>query len=390
MASLFGSVAKKAGEGISQLGDEQREERLADMEHQRQLRLEQMRMQADRENTQLRIEADDRRQARRYEAERSLAEYDAQQRREEAEAGREATMEIEELRARTDIIQEAMRRYFSQSRTRTMRGNGFEMRNEPRQVITPNGITYEDNWSGTAPGGQPLSVVGDKVFRGGGEQQTYQFESIEQQRQAEQALIDGRVTADRFYDDFGYWPSSYIFGQVAAEDASFQSWAERNRIPLSLFGPNDRRGPSGSSESEMLRERMDDDYEYGPDAPMRPSMEEMSDGPARDAHIAAQGGRTNAEVAQELRERNAPPGSLLTQGQAAADELEQGGQLDQPVAPPATAEASGESPYGFELDDAGADEVANAVGDRLRDDIRRYGYGGVVSDGMNYRLGGTN
>ena len=385
MASFFGSVAKRTGEGIQELGENQREERLADMEHQRQLRLEQMRMEADRQNTQMRIDADDRRQKRRYEAERSLAEYDAQQRAEEAERARDATMEIEQLRARTDILQEAMRRYFSQSRTRTMRGNGFEMRNEPRQVITPTGISYEDNWSGTAPGGQPLSVVGDKVFRGGGEQQTYQFESIEQQRQAEQALIDGRVTADKFYDDFGYWPSSYIFGQVAAEDASFQSWAERNRIPLDLFPSTDRRGPSGSSESEMLRERMDDSYEYGPSAPMTPSMEEMSDGPARDAYIEEQG--TWEEQAAALREAE---GGMLTQGQAAADELQQGGQLEQPTAPPAAA-ASTESPYGFELDDAGADEVANAVGNRLRDDIRRYGYGGVaIEDGMNYRLGGTN
>ena len=75
-------------------------------------------------------------------------------------------------------------------------------------------------------------------------------------------------------------------------------------------------------------------------------------------------------------------------GDAVAGELEQGGQLDQQVA--ATPESLSER-YGIELDDGGADEVANAVGDRLRQDIQNYGYGGVsLDDAMNYRLGGTN
>jgi hypothetical protein len=376
MASFFGSVATEVGGAVKDIATQKREERLADEEDQRRMMLEKMRMQNESSLLDRRISADDKRSQREIEARRTLEEFRAQSEAENAETAHGYTMEVERLRADTDLIQEAMKQYFSKTRTRTMSGNGYTMKNDPQQTIDPlsGQILYQDSWSGTAPGGQPLSVVGDKVFRGGGAQQVYPFQSIEQQRQAEQALIEGKVDAERFYDDFGYYPSSFIFGQVSKDDANFQQWAERNNIRIpNLFAPGDRRNRGESPESRKLRPKMEDDYEYPPAAPMRPSMEEMSDGPARDAHIAAQGGKTNAEIAAEMRAET-EGGGMLSQ----AEKLTQGGQLEQP--------AAGGSPYGpgIELDDQGAADIATAVGGgmspqeaQLRKDIETYGYGGV-------------
>ena len=380
MASLFGSVATEVGGTVKDLATQKREERLANEEAQRELQLQKQRMQFESSELDRRISADDRRQQRRIDYESAQAEADAQREAEESAATREHQMSIEQLRSDTDLIQEAMKQYFSKTRTRTMSGNGFTMKNDPQQTIDPlsGQIVYQDNWSGTAPGGQPLSVVGDKVFRGGGSQEVYPFQSIEQQRQAEQALIEGKVDAERFYDDFGYYPSSYIFGQVSRDDANFQQWAERNNIRLPLmYAPGDRRGGGSkgqSPESRELRPKMEDDYEYPPAAPMQPSIEELSEGPERDAHIAARGG-TNEELAARMRSE-AQGGKL-----AQAEMLTQGGQLEQPA-------GGGESPYGFELDEQGAADVASAVsgsmggmseeGKTLIEQANKYGYGGTL------------
>lgn len=382
MASFFGSVATEVGGTIKDIAQDKREERLANEEAQREMQLQKMRMQHDSSLLDKRISADDKREQSRQDAQRSLEEFRVRSEAEAAAAERGHEMSIEQLRSDTDLIQEAMKQYFSKTRTRTMSGNGYTMKNEPRQVITPDGISYEDNWSGTAPGGQPLSVVGDKVFRGGGAQEVYPFQSIEQQRQAEQALLEGKVDAERFYDDFGYYPSSFIFGQVSRDDANFQQWAERNNIRLPLmYAPGDRRGGGGggskgqSPESRELRPKMEDDYEYPPAAPMQPSIEELSEGPARDAHIAAQGGKTNAEIAAEMRAE--AEGGMLAQ----AEQLTQGGQLEQP----AGGGSGGESPYGFELDDQGAADIASAVSGAMGPEAatiqqtgERYGYGGTL------------
>jgi hypothetical protein len=388
MASFFGSVATEVGETVKDLGQQKREERLANEEAQREMMLQKMRMQFESSELDRRISADDRRQQRRLDYESAQAEADAKREREEAEATREHQMGVEELRAETDLLQEAMRQYFSKSRTRSMSGNGYTMKNEPQQTIDPlsGQIVYQDSWSGTAPGGQPLSVVGDKVFRGGGAQEVYPFQSIEQQRQAEQALLEGKVDADRFYDDFGYYPSSFIFGQVSKDDANFQQWAERNNIRIpNLFSPDDRRGGGskggkggkGSPESRLLPPKMEDDYEYPPAAPMQPSIEELSEGPERDAHIAAQGGRTNEEIAAEMR-AEAQGGGRLSQ----AEMLTQGGQLEQPAA---AATGGGESPYGFEMDDQTATGIASAVSGAMSPEAtaiqqtgEKYGYGGTL------------
>lgn len=377
MASFFGSVATEVGETVKDLGQQKREERLANEEAQREMQLQKMRMQFESSELDRRISADDKRQQRRIDYERAQADADAQREAEESAATREHQMSIEQLRSDTDLIQEAMKQYFSKTRTRTMSGNGFTMKNDPQQTIDPlsGQIIYQDNWSGTAPGGQPLSVVGDKVFRGGGSQEVYPFQSIEQQRQAEQALLEGKVNAERFYDDFGYYPSSYIFGQVSRDDANFQQWAERNNIRLPLmYAPGDRRGggSKGSPESRLLPPKMEDDYEYPPAAPMQPSIEELSEGPERDAHIAARGG-TNEEIAARMRAEAQGGGKL-----AQAERLTQGGQLEQPA-------GGGESPYGFELDEQGAADVASAVTGAMGPEAatiqqtgERYGYGGTL------------
>lgn len=380
MASFFGSVATEVGKGIKQIGEWEQEKQEAAEEAQRRMMLEKMRMQNESSLLDKRIAADDKRSQREIEARQRLEEFRQQSEGERAGAEREHEMSIEQLRSDTDLLQEAMKQYFSRTRTRTMSGNGFTMKNDPQQTIDPltGQIVYQDKWSGTAPNKQPLNVVDDKVFRGGGAQEVYPFQSIEQQRQAEQALLEGKVDAERFYDDFGYYPSSYIFGQVTRDDADFQQWAERNNIRLPLmYAPGDRRGGGskgkGSPESRLLPPKMEDDYEYPPAAPMRPSMEELSEGPERDAHIAAQGGKTNEEIAAEMR-AEAQSGGKLSQ----AEMLTQGGQLEQPA-------GGGESAYGFELDEQGAADVASAVSGAMGPEAaaiqqtgERYGYGGTL------------
>jgi len=384
MASFFGSVASEVGKGVKQVGEWEQEKQEAAEEAQRQLMLEKMRMQNESSLLDTRISADDKRAKRRIEADQARAEFEARSRSEEAALTREHEMGVEQLRSDTDLIQEAMKQYFSKSRTRTMSGNGYTMKNDPKQTIDPltGEWVYQDSWSGTAPGGQPLSVVGDKVFRGGGAQKVYPFQSIEQQRQAEQALIEGKVDAERFYDDFGYYPSSFVFGQVSKDDANFQQWAERNNIRLPLmYAPGDRRGGGGkggrgrSPESRLLPPRMEDDYEYPPAPPMKPSIEELSEGPERDANIAAKGG-TNEELAAQMR-AEAQGGGRLSQ----AEQLTQGGQLEE------SATASNENPYGpgIELDDQDASDIATAVGGgmtpegkALIEQANKYGYGGTL------------
>lgn len=65
MASFFGSVATEVGETVKDLGQQKREERLANEEAQREMMLQKMRMQFESSELDRRISADDRRQQRR-------------------------------------------------------------------------------------------------------------------------------------------------------------------------------------------------------------------------------------------------------------------------------------------------------------------------------------
>lgn len=167
-----------------------------------------------------------------------------------------------------------------------------------------------------------------------------------------QNLGNKQIEAD-FERKFGYLPSEYLSALTMQHDPNIREWVERNRSPA--YDVSGRLTPrpgggggrgSGSSESAQIREKMDNSYqarpaptmrnvqvrpESGVDAPLSPeelartpTLNEAYDTPERAAHIAKHG--THEERVERLRQEE---GGKLTQGQAAAGELEQGGQLDE-------------------------------------------------------------
>ena len=182
--------------------------------------------------------------------------------------------------------------------------------------------------------------------------------------------MSGALTPEEFQGQFNYIPAGYVFGKVSSDDKGFVNFMESNNIKLPLFDAyrnatgdrrgSDRRGdgPRGVGPDARSAQKIFDEGATG-GAEMVPSIEEMSAGPDRDAHIAVQGGRTNDQIAEELRGQD----GLLTQGQDAetAASLESGGQLDPSVAEALTDGQIGGQRSSDELDDAGAAEVSSAI-----------------------------
>jgi hypothetical protein len=331
MASLFGSVATEVGEGIQDIALQKREDRISDEEHQRQVQLQKQRLRHDSDLTDKRISADDRRETRRQEYETTMFEQETEASVEAAETAHGYDMEKTSLQEQSDIVQTIISNYMRSTQQRRMSGDGWNVDFEDRQSIDPatGEFVFTEIVNATAPSGRPYRIMGDKAFPAGEQNpQIYPFQSIEQQRQAEAALYDGRVTVEQYRDDFGYIPADYIFGKVSREEQGLRDVFEAAGVTMPAWQLPQSRSGGGSGgkkeespESRILRPRMEEGYEYQPGAEMKPSIEELSEGPARDAHIAAQGGKTNAQLAAEMRAEAG--GGVLAQEQA----VEQGGNL---------------------------------------------------------------
>lgn len=366
MASLFGSVAQEVGGAVKENSANTREERLKDEEYAREQQLEKQRMAFESSNLDRRLKSDDDRAGRMIEADRILQVDQQTFETGYREADRTASATSDDLKAQTDILTTAMRVYASQSESSIVRGNdwttkiekSFDMQTgQPTETLyaTHNGRTYQQQ--------------GDKMFDAGEKVNPAKFNTIDQQRAAEAKLYNGDVTAEQFKDVFSYIPAGYVFGEVS-KGSDFGSFLKKNniRVPAFGIGAGDRRDTSRNSDDggavdpnkvDKMRREQGANGNYAP----RPSVEELSKGPERDANIAEKGG-TNDELTSAYRASGAPGGSfadgsyLLSQGQATEEApLDQGGQLMGPEAPSAQVAAPG----GGELDDAGAAEISQAV-----------------------------
>jgi hypothetical protein len=371
MASLFGEIAKSGGGALIQHSENVREERLRDEEAQREMQLAKQRMAHDSSLTQKRIDADDRRETRRMEYETTAAEQQQKWDAETAEAEREADVEKYRYEGQVDLATAAMNAWTQQQKGGVGRGNGWTTFTEQGLDPLTGGFTTEFY---AQRDGITYRQLGDKYVDAGqpGGAQIYDFKGdIGLQRKAEGMLFQGEMTATEFKDTYGYVPSSYVTGQVA-QGSDLGSFLRQQNIDFArgAGGPSGGRGePSGSTESERIRGMMQEGYKHEPGAPMRPSIEELSAGPARDAHIAAQGGKTNDEIAAEMRaeaagETNdeiaaemraeAAGEAPAATGGALTEAVTQGGQLDEPAAPPVTPEQAeqathrdpNQTPYG--------------------------------------------
>jgi|8_EtaG_2_1085327.scaffolds.fasta_scaffold01028_10 DNA-binding NarL/FixJ family response regulator len=72
-------------------------------------------------------------------------------------------------------------------------------------------------------------------------------------------------------------------------------------ILLTAYALTALAAPGTSSWNAMLKDRLKNPQNYWGGPEMRPSIEELSDGPSRSKHIALRGGKTNAEIAADLR-----------------------------------------------------------------------------------------
>jgi hypothetical protein len=343
MASLFGEIAKSGGGALIQHSENVREERLRDEEAQREMQLAKQRMAHDSSLTQKRIDADDRRETRRMEYETTAAEQQQKWDAETAEAEREADVEKYRYEGQVDLATAAMNAWTQQQKGGVGRGNGWTTFTEQGLDPLTGGFTTEFY---AQRDGITYRQLGDKYVDAGqpGGAQIYDFKGdIGLQRKAEGMLFQGEMTATEFKDTYGYVPSSYVTGQVA-QGSDLGSFLRQQNIDFArgAGGPSGGRGePSGSTESERIRGMMQEGYKHEPGAPMRPSIEELSAGPARDAHIAAQGGKTNDEIAAEMRAEAAGEAPAATGG-ALTEAVTQGGQLDEPEKGPPTSELSDE------------------------------------------------
>ena len=364
MASLFGEMASEVGGTVKDLALQKREDRLADEEHQREVQLQKQRLKHDSDLTDRRISADDRRDTRRQDFEQSLYDLETQRRSTEAETQHGYETEITRMQEQSDIVQTILSNTLREENRRSMSGGGWSVEfGRDQQVFDPetNSFVLQPGLvRAQAPGGRPYRIIGDKAFPAGEENpQVYPFPSLEQQRQAEQALYEGKVTVEQFRDDFGYIPSDFIFGRVTRDEPETRkiiesvlgerpAWLDLEPARTGGGEGGGTKGTGQSPESRELPPKMEDDYVYPPGPEMKPSIEELSEGPARDAHIAAQGGKTNAEIAAEMRAEAGTEGGALSEAQS----LEQGGQLEQPT---------GRSEIRQELDDNRAADIAKNI-----------------------------
>lgn len=388
MASLFGEVATEFGGTVKDLATQKREERLLDEEQQRELQLAKQRMTHESGLLDRRIGADDLRETRRQEYETTMYDMETKARQTESEADRTASYDEALLGSQTDIIQSLIRANATRSASGagSMSGGGWKVNMQPdttvmdpetgQMVVRPGSRTAMSETHGA------YELRGDYAFPAGDPNpQVYPFASKDEQRNAESLLFNGTKSEQEFKDQFGYVPTTWIYGKVTNDKPDIRGQLDSYGIELpwaKKAGKGERRG---GTESEQIEKRRYGGPEVaGPQAtaPMKPSLEEVSAGPQRDANIAAKGG-LNETLEAAYRASGAPEGTfarnagqpavadrigdiptqadagLLTQGQASEEApVEQGGQLG-------PTRAAAEALPAPDLSDADAVEIAEAV-----------------------------
>jgi hypothetical protein len=252
MASLFGSVATEVGGAIKENVNTRIEDRRIDDDAQREMQLQKQRMMFDSSELDKRIGADDKRQVRQNDYETTMYERETEDAATVAETAHGNIMEVEGLRAETDIAQEYIKSYLSRSASRSMSGNGWKVEFDREQVVDPSdpsGFSMREYVNAQGPGGRPYKIEGEHAYPAGeSNSQAYDFGGdIGQKRAAEGGLFNGEINAQEFKDAYGYIPSAYIFGQVSREDSGLQKSMERDgiRMPVWMHDKDDRRNKSG-------------------------------------------------------------------------------------------------------------------------------------------------
>ena len=396
MASFAGALGQRAGDALQEHSGDVREERMKDEDYARETQLAKQRQRAEDQRLNRRLSAEDARQRRQIEAQNALEKS-----RQEFETGyrtddREMEWQMRVMAEQSDMWQAAMNAYMSRSKSRSMSGGGWSSKVRSEQIIDENGqMVTREIADIEGPNGRPYSMQDGRILEVGQTVPPAQFASVDLQKKAEDDLKAGTITTEQFQRQFNYIPADYVFGKMSANDAGFQKFLETENIRLPAFAnymtaTGDRRGSDrrddgkrGVGPDARAAQKIFDEGASG-GAEMRPSIEEMSDGPERDAYVAEHG--THAEQADAMREE----AGLLTQGQAAAGELEQGGQMG-PEAPSAQVAATapgGEpvapdptrTPYGgkYAEGDGAAAAIYNQSG--LAQQVIPLGTGGTISD----------
>lgn len=282
MASLFGEVATSLGGTIKELGQQKREDQLADEEEQRQMQLQKMRMQHDSSLLDKRIGADNKRETRRQEWDKTQAELATEQRLSEQEAEHTQRTSEAQLKSQTDIVTTWLSNYMRSTKSRSMSGEGWKIGFEERQSFDPDTgqPVYSDIVNATSPSGRPYRVAGDMAFEAGGPTTPKTvFKTADEKRQAEAGLYlpaddPKNVTVETFRDIHGYVPSDYIFGKVTRDEQNIRGAMESAGIRLPAWGMKPSRSGSGDrkggKESDAVNKIRDEGTSGSPPIRLRP------------------------------------------------------------------------------------------------------------------------
>lgn len=206
--------------------------------------------------------------------------------------------------------------YQSRTSTTGTRWKGWTVKTENISTFDPETgqIRNEPQFTATRKGSPGAwTQQGDKMILGSDPEVIKAEQDPTKRRAIEDDLLanaGNKQIEQDFIDKYGYLPVRYMDTIAMNGDEGLRQFIETNRSPAYNLAPRRGEGPDQTQGRSL--------FELGAQpgsTSMRPSIEQVSEGPDRDANIAAKGG-TNAELAAAQRQAvgSGDKGGRLTQG----------------------------------------------------------------------------